>query len=58
MALTIKENEFVILCVHVPGATEEELLVPKVSLNGKEFFDFPQGVQGMAFHPEVKVLSI
>lgn len=55
MALSVKENEFIVLCVHVPGETDEELRIIKISLNGKEFSDIPVDKQAMSFHSEVMV---
>lgn len=55
MSLTVKDNEFVVLCVHLPGASEDELRIAKVSLNGKEFCDIPLDKQTMDFHSEIKV---
>lgn len=55
MALSVKENEFVVLCAHLPGETAEELRIAKASLNGREFCDIPVDKQSMKFHSEVSV---
>lgn len=55
MALNVKSNEFVVLCIHVPGTTEQDLLVVKASLDGKSFCNIPLDKQAIKFHPEIMV---
>lgn len=58
MALKVKEDEFVVLCVHAPGESVEDLAIIKVSLDGKEFFNIPLDKQHIKFHKEVLVSYI
>lgn len=55
--LQVDENEFVILVIRPVGREIDNLLVPKVSLNGKEFYDIPYELQDIEKHQIIKDTS-